>query len=305
MCFSASCREKDNMVQWQQLTTHTTKPIYCLAMVTPDTGYAFGGDRFWYGMRLSTYDGGNTWRADSIHRKVIKTVFFLDRHRGIATGQEGFFFTTNDAGQTWQYVPPQTWEYIQAIAFSDPTHGIAVGGESYHHGRMMTYNAFAAQTSFDSTDRHELTDVAFSSLTNAIAVGYGIVQRTTDAGKTWSLLPVTGDNYRAVCFPSQNTGYIVGLSGTILKTTDEGRTWKELQAPATFSANGELRDIAFANDNTGFICGSNGLLLTTTNGGASWKTLEGLPKVRFNALTIKEKTAWLMGDNGTLIKLNF
>ncbi len=298
-----SCRERDDMITWTQVDSHTNQPIFCVTMLTPDTGYAFGGDRFFYGLRMATYDGGKTWRSDSMYDKSIRSAFFLDRHNGIVTGQNGFFFTTNDAGATWQFHQEQG-EFLQAIAFADFAHGIAVGGESYHRGRMMTYNGFELQSSIDST-RHELHDIAFSSASTATLVGYGTIQRTTDMGKTWQILPVRGDNYQAICFPSHNIGYVVGMAGSILKTTDEGQTWTELQAPATLSLNGELRDVAFADDNTGFICGSNGLFWTTTNGGKTWKEVTGLPKVQLNTLAIKGRTAWIGGNNGTLIRFSF
>ncbi|MEY4927469.1 MAG: hypothetical protein RI894_1905, partial [Bacteroidota bacterium] len=118
-----SCRERDNTVTWTQVDSHTNQAIWCLTMVTPDTGYAFGGERFFYGLRLSTYNGGQTWRADSMYDKAIQSVFFLDRHHGIVTGQNGFFFTTSDAGATWLFHEPQG-EYLQAVAFSDLSHGI-------------------------------------------------------------------------------------------------------------------------------------------------------------------------------------
>lgn len=275
-----------------------------MAMTTPDSGYAFGGDRFLYGVRLTTVDGGNSWRADSMHSKAIKSVFFLDRKHGIVTGQDGFFFTTSNGGTTWQFHQPQLWNYLQAVTFSDPFHGIAVGGEGYQVGKITTYSDFAVQISLDSL-KHELCDVAFSSQLNATAVGYGIVQRTNDAGRTWQELNIKGDNYRAVCFPTQQIGYIIGLAGSILKTTDEGKKWSFLQAPTTLSLNGELRDVAFADENTGFICGDNGLLLTTDNGGRTWRIVSDLPKVKLNAIVLKGKTGWILGNKGTLIRFSF
>ncbi len=272
-----------------------------MTMITLDTGYAFGGDRFSYGVRLSTYNGGKTWQADSLHNKVIKSVCFLDRHNGIATGQDGFLLTTNDAGNHWNFHDPFAWYYAQKVVFSDAQHGIIVGGESYHAGRMATFDGFLSQTKFDST-KHELTDVAFSSQTTAIAVGYGVVLRSVDAGKNWTELPVTGDNYRAVCFPNHYTGYIVGLSGSILKTTDEGQNWSKLQEPAGLGINGELRDVEFIDEKTGFICGNNGLFWTTNNGGKTWKFVANLPKIDFNAIHIKGKNVWIVGKKGTIIK---
>ncbi len=274
-----------------------------MAMVTPDTGYAFGGDRFSYGVRLTTYNGGKTWRADSVHNKVIKSVCFLDRHNGIATGQDCYFLITHDAGNTWLFKDPWNWIYAQKVAFSDTQHGIVVGGESYHLGRMATYDGFGNQTSFDSV-KHELTDVVFTNQNTAVAVGYGVVLRSTDAGKHWTELPVTGDNYRAVCFPTRNTGYIVGLSGSILKSTDEGQNWSKLQEAASLGINGALRDVEFIDENTGFICGDAGLFWTTTNGGKTWKFVADLPKVDFNAIHIKGKNVWILGNKGTIIKFN-
>jgi hypothetical protein len=60
----------------------------------------------------------------------------------------------------------------------------------------------------------------------------GIVQRSTDAGSTWTLQKsgVVAD-LTAGSAPSDKVCWIVGLAGTILRTTDGGAHWRKVRSP--------------------------------------------------------------------------
>src|SRR5260370_11895874 len=60
----------------------------------------------------------------------------------------------------------------------------------------------------------------------------GIIELSSDAGKTWTLQPsgVTTD-LLAGSAPSEKVCWIVGGAGTILRTTDAGAHWQKLRAP--------------------------------------------------------------------------
>ena len=63
------------------------------------------------------------------------------------------------------------------------------------------------------------------------------------------------------------TGWIVGDTGTILKTTNGGTSWDPL--PSGVSSH--LRGVFFLDADQGYACGDAGTILVTSDGGASWR----------------------------------
>ncbi|HOY31521.1 MAG TPA: YCF48-related protein [Bacteroidales bacterium] len=72
-----------------------------------------------------------------------------------------------------------------------------------------------------------------------------------------------------IFFTDVNTGYAVGVSGTILKTTNAGNDWTA-QTSGTINT---LISVYFTDANTGYAVGFNGTILKTSNGGLVWTDL--------------------------------
>ncbi len=96
--------------------------------------------------------------------------------------------------------------------------------------------------------------------------------------QSWYQVPVpTAARLNAIDFASDNVGYIVGDSATILKTTDGGVNWTKLNA--TFNGisfgNAEISDVQFISETTGYLILNGGTYGTakTTDGGLTWATV--------------------------------
>ena len=97
----------------------------------------------------------------------------------------------------------------------------------------------------------------------------GVIEFSSDAGKTWTLQPsgVIAD-LLAGSAPSDKICWIVGRSGTVLRTTDGGKHWRKLRPPAL----DDLRSIFAVDARQATVSPTNGAY-QTTDGGATWTKL--------------------------------
>jgi len=97
----------------------------------------------------------------------------------------------------------------------------------------------------------------------------GVIEFSSDAGKTWTLQPsgVTTDLLGGSA-PSEKVCWIVGGNGTILRTTDAGAHWQKLRAPV----QEDIRAVFAVDARRATVSLTNGSY-QTTDGGASWNKL--------------------------------
>jgi photosystem II stability/assembly factor-like uncharacterized protein len=124
-------------------------------------------------------------------------------------------------------------------------------------------------------------------------IAFLFVLRSICAGDDWETLrtpePAAKTTLRAVCFPDEKNGWIVGDGGVCLNTSDGGGMWSVQQT----GSGAILRDVRFKDALHGWACGDgdpkapevkqghilmgpgiknlNGTLLTTEDGGKTWK----------------------------------
>jgi Photosynthesis system II assembly factor YCF48 len=97
----------------------------------------------------------------------------------------------------------------------------------------------------------------------------GVIDFSSDAGKTWTLQSsgVTTD-LLAGSAPADKVCWIVGSSGTILRTTDAGQHWQKLRAPV----QEDILAVVAVDARRATVSLTNGSY-QTTDGGATWNKL--------------------------------
>ncbi len=97
----------------------------------------------------------------------------------------------------------------------------------------------------------------------------GVIEFSSDAGKTWTLQPsgVTTDLLGGSA-PSEKVCWIVGGNGTILRTTDAGAHWQKLRAPL----QEDIRTVTAVDARRATVSLTNGSY-QTNDGGATWHKL--------------------------------
>jgi Photosynthesis system II assembly factor YCF48/Putative zinc-finger len=97
----------------------------------------------------------------------------------------------------------------------------------------------------------------------------GLIQRSTDAGKTWTVQPSgVVEDLLAGSAPSGAICWVVGRNATILRTTDAGQHWQKVRSPV----GSEISGIFGTSDQQATVTiGSQ--IYRTTDGGQTWSVL--------------------------------
>jgi photosystem II stability/assembly factor-like uncharacterized protein len=217
------------------------------------------------GSVLMTTDGGATWKSADTGGKHLRTIAFLDSRHGFIAGDSGTLLVTEDGGAHWQARDSgitddlldiavagksawisgeegtilysgdggRTWakqttgirQGLEAVAFTDESHGCAVGWvgiilcTSDGGKKWDLMKAPAASWS--------LSSVYFVDAKNGWVVGFGgQILHTTDGGATWDAQKSPVESWlTSVAMDSSGHGWITTGDG-FLTTTDGGANWK-------------------------------------------------------------------------------
>jgi len=221
-----------------------------------------------------------------------------------ASGSYGRIFRTTDGGVSWltTFMPDPSM-LMHSVSFPDSQNGWA-GGES--HGRGVLFKSTDGGVSWTQQQEpsgQRIMGVYSLSPQTIMVVGGGtyfaITRRSTDAGATWSDMPVPLNDsmFLDIKFVDAQTGWITGLDGGIAKTTDGGVTWQAQSHPANYG----LESISFSDPNNGWTGGYFGVLFHTTDGGNTWVAQNPVLPDRTHILSVSAvspSVAWIAGYGG-------
>lgn len=212
------------------------------------------------------------------------SVFFINADTGFVAGEafgKGVIQKTTDGGNSWNnvYTSTANLEWVEDIAFTDATNGVAVGAngtvlQTANGGSNWNVQTIANVTSFNA--------VSFANSNVGYAVGYGPgnpksrVYKTTNGGANWNIQNTGADStLRSVYFLSPDTGYAVG-NYDLIKTTNGGATWNRTGLNYPTFGSEEHIELFCINDSTCFIPFDG--IQRTSNSGATWNPVS-LPAV--------------------------
>lgn len=301
----SSCFKKEKNISVEQVDPNTTQNIRAVYFVDDQTGFIGGGDRYFNGTIARTTDGGNTWQSDSVLNKIVFDLFFLDEDRGFAACLDGKILQTKDGGLTWITHQTSPWVPLLDIFFYDDSLGFAVGGGGYRTG-VIVKTTDGGNSWASSKLGRELRSIYMVDDQKGFAAGYGILMETQDQGATWDTTNLQGDFFKAFCFPTPETGFLLGNNGTIYKTTDSGGNWDRIRNGRLLTnSSARFNSMYFTDLNTGFIVGNKGLFLKTNNGGSTWVKVKTNTNIHLQDVSsLSGKYGFIVGEDGTLFNFN-
>ncbi|PQO30582.1 hypothetical protein C5Y96_14015 [Blastopirellula marina] len=253
-----------------------------------------------------------TWYLDA----QLNDVNFVDDRHGVAVGDHGAIWHTDDGGSEWKQIPSGTDAHLASVYFTDPRHGWAVGGYQQPYSSqtrgvvLTTSDGGMSWNTMPEQSLPKLTGVRFEDTRHGWAVGHGShmfptgLFETSDGGRSWRSLPGT-QNTRFQKFAVLPGGELLlaGVSGN-LSLADRGGIRKPtiLVDPLR-----DMQDVVVAGAKDATAVGEGGLILNSNNAGASWEVILPGPlpqtnrQVDFCAVERLGKHVWIAGDPGSFV----
>lgn len=253
-----------------------------------------------------------TWYLDA----QLNDVTFVDDLHGIAVGDHGAIWHTEDGGREWKQIPSGTDAHLASVYFANPRHGWAVGGHQQPYSSqtrgvvLATNDGGMSWSTMPEQSLPKLTGVRFEDTRHGWAVGHGShmfptgLFETSDGGRSWRSLPGT-QNTRFQKFAVLPGGELLlaGVNGN-LSLADRGGIRKPtiLVDPLR-----DMQDVVVAGAKEATAVGEGGLILNSNNAGTSWEIVPPGPlpqtnrQVDFFAVERLGKHVWIAGDPGSFV----
>ena len=298
----SNCGKEKITLQTEEINASTSDDLRAIQFTDAQNGCIIGGKTWERGISLITRDGGKTWQKDSLQGWSLYGLG-MDTEGGILTsGITSEVFKKGVKDAKFQVLKEKQWAWDRDIAARKPSEGyIRVGGQAWQDGYIT--RVFGDGSVQRDSFKQEIESVCFSDDSTVHAVGYGVILRSTNGGRTWKTNGTAGDFFQSVCFPSAKVGFTVGLNGTIAKTIDGGVTWIILRNGGAYTVSDEpFRSVFFTDLLRGYIVGDGGLVWQTSDGGDNWKVVKDLPNTDFFDVFVLGNTGWIVGAGGKLIR---
>ncbi len=231
-----------------------------------------------------TIDGGKTWTRGNVTTSAdVLDVSFPTAQAGYALDAAGGLFVTTSGGGFWKTLDTGSTARPGAVYAPTPTTVMVIGPTGVRR-------SVDGGGSFDAVKGGAVAHTSLQRVDRAgsAIVAYGVqdVIRSTDAGKTWTVIKKPGKyikkgkkrvnrlGVRRVDFVDATHGFLLDTSGRLWRTSNAGSSWTELPGIGTSAARG----MSFSSAQKGYLVISSfgdvrqptGFLLRTDDGGATW-----------------------------------
>ena len=276
---------------WMYQTSGTTNNLHCISFADSLHGIIFGARYFPY----RTTDGGDTWISNyPFFFDIIYDVVMTDSVTAFAVGAGRSIFKSTDGGISWNLQRGNENWSLTAISFYDKNRGIAVGEQGFIY---YTTDAGTGWHRASNTELYNLSDIVLIDSLTAFTIGYGILLRSTDGGKSWNKRTTALEGASHISFCNRNIGIAIGWP-YIYRTTDGGLSWNIQER---FDGI-HFYDVSFFDENRGCAIGDRGTVAMTSDSGISWQ-IQQYPGIYLNQLSFSRSgNCHIVGDQGIVLR---
>lgn len=308
--FLLGCKKEKLQSSYEWFSVDETIQLESVEFTNDSIGYICGGNRDVDGYVYKTNDAGKTWSKifSTDYNRCLYTITFINDSTGYIGGDYTYFAKTTDKGNNWfvYWFKPNELSYheknrpdIKKIKFINDTIGYFVGGENYSKGAI--YRTFDNGNSWKfDTLNNELKDIAFSSVNNGFAVGYGYISKTTD-GNNFNLQNLNGDFFTGIEYLNDDSYILVTDNGGIFKYQND--QWNAIKNKNTLFKKRKSINGICSNSNFVYAVGNEGLFMKSSNYGNDWNYYQIDKSVNFTSITSTSNFIYATCTNGKLLRL--
>lgn len=261
-------------------------------------------------------DDGSSW----VHAQVpvslmLTSVAFPTPRIGWAAGHEGIILNTTDGGESWQV--QMDGQRIALLQIADAEREVArlQSALAQLSDEVAIEDAQVAleDAEFALEDAQALTETGivtpilgleFISATEGYAAGaYGLLLKTTDGGKQWSLISARINNperyhYYDLASTASGALVLVGEAGVLYRSDDNGMQWQALST----GYQGSFFGVQATSDGGVLTYGLRGTLFRSSDDGQSWQAVTTASQATLvGGAVLPDGRILLSGAGGTLL----
>jgi photosystem II stability/assembly factor-like uncharacterized protein len=285
---------------WSKTSSGTNLDLHDITFVNENTAFVAAAN----GQILKSVDKGITWISMPVagNRKLFGLAFSSEMI-GYAVGENGAFLKTTNGGTTWTTLATITSRTLRKVAISpiDVRIVVAVGDSAAMVRTANSGTSFGA-INLGATNFRNLRDIGFRpNLGLATSVGKdGYLINSTNSGGSWvQKFAGIRNNFTAVDFKNQTTGFISGENGALFVTTNGGTTLVSRPLPESI----RIQTIDFWNTAVGYTSSADGKIYRTGNSGTTWvPTFLPLNRTISGFYLFSPSVVYAAGNNGYITR---
>ena len=234
-----------------------------------DTLWAIGG----HGLVLRSDNDGAEWERIASPGDFAALGMALQRGQPVIVGQAGKAFKLSDEGENWEPLASGTKERLLNIATLSDGSQLAVGsfgtivkrsaGSSVFKRVAVDWEAIVE----DGFEPHLYDVMQTKAGTLLIAAEFGMVLRSRNGGKTWSVRNTNDSSIFALHQGANGRLVGVGQAGYIISSEDDGVSWQAAKSGTKANLLG-----VSSSGKTFAVVGVRAVL-KSNNGGRSWQAV--------------------------------
>lgn len=231
--------------------------------------WAIGG----HGLVLRSDDDGGEWERIASPGDFAALGMAIHKSQPVIVGQAGKAFKLSDDGENWEPLDAGTDERLLDIATLSDGSQMAVGS----FGAIVKRSAGSDSFKKVSVDWDAIVEDGFEphlydvmqtkAGTLLIAAEFGMVLRSRNGGKTWSVQNTNDSSVFALHQGANGLLVGVGQAGYIISSKDDGVSWQAAKS----GTNANLLGVS-SSGKTFAVVGVRAVL-KSSNGGRSWRAV--------------------------------
>lgn len=185
---------------------------------------------------LISEDEGKNWKQAKVpYKRLLTSVYFVDKDTGFSVGHEDTILKSVDGGKSWRivYNEEKSETPLLDVWFSDKNNGFAVGAYGKYLATTDGGNTWSSKQLIEGVDEPE--DFHLNSVAVAqngylfIAAEAGSAYMSKNLGQTWQkLYPPYVGSFFGVKDLKNGSVVFLGLQGHAFVYNIEAQSWKEV-----------------------------------------------------------------------------